>query len=381
MQDNSGPSRWGSEDTEFILAEWRVLSLILILLVVFVVLSLLLAAWTLFFQGYIYSEPVSAIYWRAPAAAAALTLFLGIWVAIDYRSIHDRNEEGRYQPLHNFSYSETATYEYLWIYRDDRKEQFTRQGNQYVNRNGRRLPERPLQIIAGHKAEGDEHVFKPRLDDKGRFKTENGQVRYYEEGNNKRYMEEGSIGQVSTSRFSWLLMALVLNFGFLLVWFLSLWLLLEFQWPHALGLAFVAWLISLFILPMILTQAEKVRKERLPPKTTTARCLPQTRSRWLEAGMTQRFDRSGYDHQSHVVIKRVAHDQGRNRADANLAQLQRQIDQRVAELRIDMEPSIDLPQGRAHLGAEPTFLCLGKELTQLIADVFGIGHLVGNRVV
>ncbi len=51
------------------------------------------------------------------------------------------------------------------------------------------------------------------------------------------------------------------------MWFLSLWLLLRFQWPHALGLAVAFWLVMLFILPMILTKAESVRKERLPPKT------------------------------------------------------------------------------------------------------------------
>src|SRR5215469_15735149 len=79
---------------------WRrifVFSLVVVLLVVFAVLSLLLAAWTLFFQGYIYSEPVEAIYWRAPAAGAALTLFLLIWMVLDYRSIETPQDEGRYR--------------------------------------------------------------------------------------------------------------------------------------------------------------------------------------------------------------------------------------------------------------------------------------------
>ncbi|HEY7423277.1 MAG TPA: hypothetical protein VH682_03455 [Gemmataceae bacterium] len=384
MQDNSGPSRWGSEDTEFILVEWRVLSIILVLLVAFVVLSLLLAAWTLFFQGYIYSEPVSAIYWRAPAAGAALTLFLCIWVAFDYGSIHEREDEGRYQPLHNFSPTETITYKHLWITSSSRQdEHYVLQGNnQYVGPGGRRPPGKPLQIVASDKADGEKHVFKPQLDAKGNFKTEKGQssLRYYEDGDpKKRYMEEAYPGQITIFHFGWLIMALFLNFGFLLVWFVSLWLLLQFQWPHALGLAFVAWLISLFILPMILTPAEKVRKERLPPKTTTASYLPQTRSGWLEAGMTQRFDRSGYEDQSHVAINRVAHDQGWNCADTNLARFMRQIDQRLAELRIDVETSINLLRGSAHLGAEPSFLRSRKEFSQLDADVFGIGHVVGNR--
>lgn len=240
------------------------LSLVLIVVVVLVVLSLLLAAWTLFFQSYIYNEPVEAIYWRAPAASAALTLFLCLWIALDYRSIHDRGDEGRYRPLHEFSASETETYEYITIVNQDRKEEhYEWKGDKkYRNKSGKEPPQRPLKIIASHK-DGDKHVFTP--------KEKDGQMRYYEEGNPARYME--SIGQISIYHFGWLVVTLLLNFGLLVVWFLCLWLLLRFQWPHALGLAFAAWLICLFVLPMLLTQAEKVRKERLPPPQT-ATTLP-----------------------------------------------------------------------------------------------------------
>jgi hypothetical protein len=257
------------------IAEDFVSSLILILLVVFVVLSLLLAAWTLFFQGYIYSEPAEAIYWRAPAAGAALTIFLCIWIVLDYRSVEKPTDEGRYRPLHDLSVRETERYTKLTILDPiDRKPlSFTWQGGQYVSKTGRHVPERPLEIIATDK-EGKEHVFKPKTDNKGNFvKEADGRLRYYEEGNPKRYMEEGSLGQITIYHFDWLMMGLLLNFGFLAVWFLCLWLLLCFQWPHALGLAFVAWLISLFVLPMLLTQAEKVRKENLPPPQTAALVL------------------------------------------------------------------------------------------------------------
>jgi hypothetical protein len=246
-------------------------TLVLLVLVVFAVLSLLLAAWTMFFQGYIYSEPVEAIYWRAPAAGAALTLYLCIWIALDYRSVETPNDEGRYRPLHELSARETEKYDKLTILTQDRKqEQYTRRGeNQYVNKSGRRMPERPLEVIATDK-EGQEHVFKPKIDAKGAFvKDEKERVRYYEEGNPQRYMEEG-FWQITIYHYSWLVMGLLVNFGFLAVWFLCFWLLLRFQWSHALGLAFVAWLISLFVLPMILTQAEKVRKENLPPPATAA---------------------------------------------------------------------------------------------------------------
>jgi hypothetical protein len=254
---------WSGDDRYFLWWSFLVLSLFLIMLVVFVVLSLLLAAWTMFFQGYIYSEPVEAIYWRAPAAGAALTLFLSVWVAFDYRSIQNRNDEGRYRPLHEVSSSETETYEYLTIvYRDHTKDQYVRQGNdKYHNKSGKEpMSKAKLQIIAKHK-DGDEHVFKPVEKD--------GKVRYVEDGQPARVMEEDYIGQIRIFHFGWLVVTLLLNFGFSIVWFLSLWLLLRFQWSHALGLAFGFWLISLFVLPMILTQAEKVRKERLPPPQAT----------------------------------------------------------------------------------------------------------------
>lgn len=246
-------------------------SLVLIVLVVFVVLSLLLAAWTLFFQGYIYSEPTEGIVWRTPAAGAALTLFLCLWIFFDYGSIDKTTDkEGRYRTLFDYSATETITYENLTIVNQDRKKvPYMLRGGKYLSKGGPPLPERPLEIIATEK-DGQEHVFKPNTDDKGSFKVaENGRLRYYEEGNPKRYMEEGFLGQVTVDHLSWRLVTWLLNFGFLVVWFLSLWLLMQFQWSHALGLAFVAWLISLFVLPMLFTQVEMVRKERLVPTTTT----------------------------------------------------------------------------------------------------------------
>ncbi|MHB1424258.1 MAG: hypothetical protein ACYC3I_13875 [Gemmataceae bacterium] len=244
-------------------------SLFLILLVVFAVLSLLLAAWTLFFQGYIYSEPVEAIYWRAPAASAALTLFLLLWMVLDYRSIETPKDEGRYRPLHDFSGRETETFDKLAIIGQDRKTvQYNWNGKDYRSKNGRPLRERPLKIIATDK-DGQEHVFMPATDANGNFKVEKEQaLRYYEKDNPNRYMEETSLGQISTYHYGWLVVELLLHLGFLGVWFLSMWLLLRFQWPHALGLAFVATLISVFILPMVLTPAENVRKERLTPAQT-----------------------------------------------------------------------------------------------------------------
>lgn len=259
MQDKSDPSRGAAKfDTSSLWRSFPVLSLFLMMLVVFVVLSLLLAAWTMFFQGYIYNEPAEAIYWRAPAAAAALTLFLSLWIVLDYRSVERLNDEGRYRPLHEASTSETETYENITIInRDGKEEHYVLQGDRkYRNKSGKEPPQRPRKVIVSHK-NGEKHVFTPVEKD--------GKFRYTEEGKPSRIMEENYIGQIGIFHFGWLAVTLLLNFGLLIVWFLTLWLLLHFQWSHALGLAFGFWLVNLFVLPMMLTQAEKVRKERLPP--------------------------------------------------------------------------------------------------------------------
>jgi hypothetical protein len=240
-------------------------SLILILVVVWVVLTVLLAAWTLWFQGYIYSEPVGEIYWRAPAAGTALALFTALWVMLDYGT------DGRYRPLHEFSFREEQWYDDLWVVNQDGKEDHfeRRTDNRYRNKNNKELPSRPNRITASNKKDGEKHVFEPDRDDKGHFKLENNTLRYYERDNRARFMVEGHLGEISIFHPGWLVLNLLLNFGLLIVWFLALWLLLRFQWSHALGLAVVFWgVMLLFVLPPVLTQAENVAKQRAVSKAT-----------------------------------------------------------------------------------------------------------------
>lgn len=263
-QDNSGPTRRVVEVGSSIHGESRVLNLILSLLLIWFVLVVLLAAWTLWFQAYIYSQPVEAIYWRAPAAGTAIAAFLCIWVVLDYRSPQTPSSP-RYLPLHDFSARETQRYKYLTIPTPDgKKEQYEWRNNRYQNKAGKGLPSRPLQVIASDEPNGEEHIFEPERDAKGNFVQKDQSLRYYEKGNPKRYMEEGNLlGQITIFHFGWLLMNLILNFGFLIVWFVSLWLLLRFQWSHALGMAVVFWLVMLlFVMPNILKQAEDVARQR-----------------------------------------------------------------------------------------------------------------------
>src|SRR5438132_1527757 len=91
--------------------ECAVLGLVLLLVVLGLSLAVLLWAGTLWFQGYIYSEPVAQIYWRAPAAALALTLFMAVWCFLDYRS------PGDYPGQIQFSTGDEKTLPELWALR------------------------------------------------------------------------------------------------------------------------------------------------------------------------------------------------------------------------------------------------------------------------
>jgi hypothetical protein len=240
-----------------------VLSLILTVVVVWLVLMGLLAAWTLWFQGYIYSEPVGQIYWRAPAAGTALTVFLLFWIFLDYRA------PGRYRGLNEFNYYEEVEYEELRILTNDNKEEVYKrgknaQGRWEYRRGDRTLPSRPQRIVA---VLGDQtYTFVPDRDAQGHFKPAPDGSLYYRDERGLE-MKEGNPGRVRIRHTSWLVINLLLNFGHLAVWFVVLWLLLRFQWSHALGLALVFWVVTmLFVLPPVLTQAETTAKERTAQK-------------------------------------------------------------------------------------------------------------------
>ncbi len=232
------------------------LSLILILLVLWFVLIVLLAAWTIWFQAYIYTQPVGAIYWRAPAAGTALAAFIALWVVLDYKA------PGSYRTLTEFSpRQDLPWFKELHVVTRDGKEEVYKlyrdaQGHPRYRAGNRELPSRPEKIIVTE--DDKKSVFEPDRDAKGNFQVEKGQSLYYRDSQG-RYMVEGMWGQVSVFRTRLLLANLLLNVVFLAIWFVSLWLLLEFQWSHALGLALAFWAVTaLFVLPPVLTYAEKV---------------------------------------------------------------------------------------------------------------------------
>jgi hypothetical protein len=236
-----------------------VLTLILLMLLLWFGLVVFLGAWTLWFQAYIYNDPVERIWWRAPAAGSALAVFFLFWVWLDYGT------DGRFRGLFEFSArEEQAPYKELIIETNDGEKTYTLKkeaGHWTYRRDGKEIPTRPKKVIV---VENDvRSVFEPETDDKGKFKAAPNQPLRYVHKASGRSLTEGQWAQLSTFRWWWFIQNLFVNFLHFAVWLVCLWLLLKFQFWHAFGMAVVAWLaMTVFILPPLLDRAEETAKER-----------------------------------------------------------------------------------------------------------------------
>lgn len=249
--------------------------LVVLMVVLYLVLSGLLAAWTVWFSGYLYEQPTDHIEWRGPAAGGAVFAATLLWVVMAY------NSPGSYRPLWEFSSSEVSPpFKELYVPNDageveryrliGGKREYRLNGNE----NLKPLTSRPAVIVV--KEDGKERTFKLERDEKGRPLHRKTRTLFGSTDETPRYVDEGgyvmladSIGQVTTFKGGNFVLNLFLNFLLLGAWFAALWLLLKFQWSHALGQAVVFWLVMcLFVVPQILSYAERVAKERSRPAET-----------------------------------------------------------------------------------------------------------------
>jgi hypothetical protein len=227
----------------------------MVLLLLWAALAVLLYSGARLLQGSFYNEPVSDLYWRAPAAAAILTLFIGLWCLLDL------NAPGQYAAIHEFTPTDDRQFKELTaIVRKDNKDQVvdyrlrTNERGQSDYRETkppyRPLPSHPEAIIVNEN--GTAVRFEPERDSGGHFQIAQGQALRYRDAQG-RIMSEDTVGRLSIFRWNRFLSNMALNGFHLLLWFACLWLLVRFQWTHALGLAVALWLATtLLILPMLL---------------------------------------------------------------------------------------------------------------------------------
>ena len=251
------------------------LTMFVILLVVWFSLAVLLTAGTLFIQGYLYSEPVGDIFWRGPAAAAVLTAFFGFWCYLNYRAAAPNAKELPYETLFTSAATEDPspeTLRELWVERAGAKTHYSRHAlegvvtrYEYRDANNKRF-NHDKSVEAVIIKEGD-----PKEAHETRFVAQHDAGKYTEEGGT-RYMSMDNFGRVYTPRPGRSRVMLLINVVHFAVWFLVVWLVLRFQWPHALGLAALFWLaMTMLIVPQILGKVQEKIKERTTEAQRTQR--------------------------------------------------------------------------------------------------------------
>ncbi|HEY1376969.1 MAG TPA: hypothetical protein VGF55_09250 [Gemmataceae bacterium] len=238
------------------------LGLLLTLVLLAVGVAVLLAVGTLVIQGYLYSQPVGGIVWRSAAAGAAVCLFFAFWCWLQARS------PGQYGTLLDFSPRDTKVFDKFWSERvggGGKQEILYTRGRDARGRVEYRDPSGRLWQRSGDggvmtaiivEEDGEKKRFEAEMTPSGQFKIEeNRPLRYVEQGGRGRVMTDNEIGEITTTRYGLLFGNLLLNLAHLVVWFLCLWLLLEFQWPHALGLAAALWVaFALLVWPVVREQ-------------------------------------------------------------------------------------------------------------------------------
>jgi hypothetical protein len=260
-----------------------------ILVLITVGLVAVLWAGTLVLQGVLYTEPAPQLYWRAPAAAGIMGIFLSIWCVLDY------NNPGEYDTLFNFSAAQDTHFSQFWarkLYPNGKfgpEIHFARPAGARTGefRNEQAAPFRrsDTEGIMGRViiplGDGEKVEFEPDLTSQKTFRIEPGQDLQYHEVDGSRVISEGQLLQgtytASSAGLFWANVLLnLLHFG---LWFGCLWLLLRFQWPHALGLAAAVWLtMTLTIVPMLLATTRDEARASQNVQAGQPRSVPN----WLQ---------------------------------------------------------------------------------------------------
>lgn len=254
------------------------LSLLLILLLTWLVMAALMWGFTQLGQGALYEEPPEQLYWRAPAAAAGVTAFLVLWALLNYAG----HEPGRPEPPYDtvFRFTTERVSEPLPEFVAETKE------GQKVRYRLRRLGGVPPQVEYRDEnnnlwqttrvAEATALVVKEK-DQEARFKADPARKQFVEEGG-KRFVpyESAAAGRVTTPNPGRSAFGLLLNAVHFAVWFACLWLLLRFQWPHALGLAAVLWLVMTFVAGNFLDRAKEARDKAAATTSARSRAVTKT---------------------------------------------------------------------------------------------------------
>jgi len=249
------------------------------LLAVFVGLVVLFWVGAQWAQGFFYDSVVAGVPWRAAAAGGAIIAFLLLWCLIEYAN------PGRTDAIHNFNHQEIKEVDRIISVRKspegEREIVYQKRPSGktsvYLDADGKPwAPSSSGAMVAIVVEEGPAGAktrrrFKADMDEKGNLKREKtGDVevkglRYREEGGNA-YILESNPGMIVRPRTSMLLWNILLNTLHLVLWWVVIWLLLRFQWSHAIAFALVCWLaFTLALVPFLISRTRTAAEKKTAP--------------------------------------------------------------------------------------------------------------------
>jgi hypothetical protein len=244
-------------------------------LIVGVTLLVLLWGGGTFVQAYFYTEPSSGMFWQAPAAAASLTLFYALWCLLDYGTTSPRSPDLPYDTIFRFSNLDKkgteAARRLSAVLKDGTRIPYTRYGEIYHRElsgggQGEKWPfGKAVAIEILEEGETVRYALTP---------SEQQEYRAFvsPDGWTIKEYSTGPTGRPEAYRSGLWLANMLLNGFHFGLWFVCLWLLMRFQLGHALGLAFVMWLLmTLLVVPMMLARAGDAGREAAGPQRQTLR--------------------------------------------------------------------------------------------------------------
>jgi hypothetical protein len=256
--------------------ERALFTLLLILLIFGITLGVILFAGGLFIQGYIYTEPSPNLPWTAPVAGAVLFFFYAMWCLVVALGMTNPNET----PYHvvwqfspNVSRLGEPAKELTAVRKGGKTDQYVLKKTVYIRGMARPAYRSKLTDQPWNDSGVEAVVLK--LDD-GEVRFDLVSEKRREQGANREFISsdgwvmkdfgDGPTGLPVKFRFFRLMLFFFLHAFHLALWFACLWLLMRFQWSHALAGAFVIWLaFTVIVLPMLLDYAEVARARRVPP--------------------------------------------------------------------------------------------------------------------
>ena len=278
------------------------MTLLIVLVLVTLVLFAMFLGGGLIAQGYLYQAPAERLPLRALAAALLVGLFITMWVWIDSRNPR------KYDTFFEFAPYETKTFDEMeairWVSPDGSKLKMDGSGNpsEVVVKFKRGVGEKkniflddagqPFQLNSSGKTgvsymtaairmkpapDAAEPVrFDAQLSKDKRTYVNSLDGRKFIEEKGSRYVNADQLGVVYIPTTGTVVVALFINLLHFVVWFVALWLILQFTRGHSFITAVSFGLITmLLVLPLLFGPNRKAKPPEEAPKVATTSNSPR----------------------------------------------------------------------------------------------------------